>query len=380
MTGPIVCSECGNDIFNHARGCSGVTGKDAKIKLVHWVETKQPGQPAICGLEMVVHPDNKTKWTQDWAAVTCPECQAREDKGDWKPEDAGGYSGPRKWLYELMGHGTTGVCPRCGEFMEVKFHGTEPQLMDCLRCKLTNIPEREPFIPREPKAAVCHWVEDFDSPEARTGPAVCGARREFNPERGMPRVAKHIVNCPECLAWLARPPLEEMRANERTLLDRAERLRLYPNSGNGVDAREFAAAYVKAFNLGADQRDQNARRAERAHQEIRHRVALQNGLREAIDLVEGLADQQAMPDDWFKGPLARLRALAGGPAPAREAAEGTGLSVKEIDGILFVMVYGGYLARHSVEALEKLMKDRQPWVRMVVLEADLGTQIIAGAV
>ncbi len=35
-----------------------------------------------------------------------------------------------------------------------------------------------------------------------------------------------------------------------------------------------------------------------------------DALREALALVRGLADQQAMPDDWHEAPLARLEALA----------------------------------------------------------------------
>lgn len=36
---------------------------------------------------------------------------------------------------------------------------------------------------------------------------------------------------------------------------------------------------------------------------------LRAALIEAIRLIEGLADQQAMPDDWYQAPLARLKHL-----------------------------------------------------------------------
>jgi hypothetical protein len=37
---------------------------------------------------------------------------------------------------------------------------------------------------------------------------------------------------------------------------------------------------------------------------------LRADLQEAVATIEGLADQQAMADDWYREPLARLKAVA----------------------------------------------------------------------
>lgn len=55
------------------------------------------------------------------------------------------------------------------------------------------------------RSARSHWVEGFDSPGARTGPAICGALREFNSERGWPRVQRRLVSCPDCLTKMGEP-------------------------------------------------------------------------------------------------------------------------------------------------------------------------------
>ena len=38
---------------------------------------------------------------------------------------------------------------------------------------------------------------------------------------------------------------------------------------------------------------------------------MRDALREAIGVIEGLADQQAMQDDWYLDPVAYFKAVAG---------------------------------------------------------------------
>ena len=73
-------------------------------------------------------------------------------------------------------------------------------------------------------------------------------------------------------------------------------------------------------------------------------------LTEAIDVIEGLAGQQAMRDDWFEAPLGRFMDAVGTPDPVNYA--GKKLSVGpgwrlvnadciEVDGVRYAFYYSG---------------------------------------
>lgn len=84
--------------------------------------------------------------------------------------------------------------------------------------------------------------------------------------------------------------------------------------GEFEDIRETAPeASDRLRKTAASSRAENARLKQQAMQAEQAAAAMRQALTESVSVIEGLADQQAMPDDFYRGPLERIKRAASHP-------------------------------------------------------------------